>query len=117
MRRPQATRPKQGPELPLLPRVFAVAAAVLLVGSVALAALLPDGTSLGQFLHMIDASAPRHLQAVVVQVLGHGVTAALLVPFLVRPAWLVPVCLGVICAGGAVTAMTQVSTRTKQRRS
>ena len=101
----------------MLPRAFAVLAAVLLVGSVALAALLPEGTSLGQFLHMIDSTAPRHLQAAVVQVLGHGVTTALVVPFLVRPAWLIPVCLGIMCAGGAVTAMTQVSTRTKQRRS
>ncbi len=92
-------------------------AAVLLVGSVAIASLLPADISLVQALHAMDAGAPERAQRVLTGLFGHGFFQAVAVPVLVRPLWLVPVCLGLICVGGAVTAMSQAPPRTKQRRS
>lgn len=104
MKRPSITNPSAKPGLPLVPRVFAVAAAVLLVGSVALVALLPPDITLAQALHAISEDMPFRLQSVVVGVLGHGVWSALVAPVLARPVWLMPVCLGIVCVGVAVTA-------------
>jgi hypothetical protein len=37
------------------------------------------------------------------------------VPVLVRPVWLLPVALGLICVGGAVTTHSPAAPHTKQR--
>ena len=87
-----------------MPRVFAVLAAVLLVGAVALASLLPSDLSLGQALHAVTAAGPEHLQQAVAGTFGHAVWAGLVFPVLIRPVWMLPVCAGLICVGGAVTA-------------
>lgn len=117
LKRPRFGRPGTKSSLPLMPRVFAVLAAVLLVGSVALASLQPADTSLIQAIHALNGDAPEHFQRFVIGSLGHGFWEAVVLPVLVRPVWMIPVCLGLICIGGAVTAMTQASPRTKQRRS
>ncbi len=116
MKRPRLGR-KAGPALPVLPRIFAILAAVLLVGSVALASLMPTDTSLVQAFQAIDQGGPEHLQRMLIGLLGHGFWDSVVVPLLVRPVWLIPVCLGLICVGGAVTALSHASPRTKQRRS
>jgi hypothetical protein len=103
--------------LPVLPRIFAVLAATLLVGSVALAALMPTDTTLVQALHAMDPAAPEHVQRVVTGLLGRGLWEGAIVPVMVRPVWLIPVCLGLICVGGAVSSLSHASPRTKQRRS
>ncbi len=117
MKRPSRVRPPAGTELALVPRVFAVAAAVLLVGSVALASILPPDMSLRQAIAAMDAGAVTHLQGLVTGVLGRGFWDLMCTPLLVRPVWLVPVCLGLVCVGGTVTAMSQAAPRTKQKRS
>ncbi len=101
----------------LVPRIFAVLAAVLLVGSVALAALLPPDISLYGALHRVHPVSPDHLQQVVMGRFGHFVWNVVALPLLNRPVWLVPVSLGLICVGGAITAMNPTVPRTKQRRS
>ena len=100
-----------------MPRIFAVLAAVLLVGSVALASLLPADISLRQAVHAIDAAWASHAQQAVIGSLGRGFWAAVVLPLLIRPVWMIPVCLGLICVGGAFTALSQGAPRTKQRRS
>ncbi len=117
MKRPSRVRPPAGSELALVPRVFAVSAAVLLVGSVALASILPPDMSLRQAIAAMDPGAMTTLQHLVTGVLGHGFWDVLCTPLLVRPVWLVPVCLGVVCVGGALTAMSHAAPRTKQKRS
>ncbi len=100
----------------LLPRIFAVLAAVLLVGSVALAALLPTDISLYGALHLLHPVSPDRLQHLVLRSFGHFGWNALALPLLNRPVWLVPVSLGLICVGGAMTTLSPPP-RTKQRRS
>ena len=94
-----------------------MAAAVLLVGSVALASIVPPDMSLRQAIAAMDPGAVTHLQALVASVLGRGFWDVMCTPLLVRPVWLVPVCLGLVCVGGTVTAMSQAAPRTKQKRS
>ncbi len=97
--------------------MFAVVAAVLLVGSIALASLVPADTNLRQAINAMDGMAIEHAQHAFVGVFGRGFWEAMLVPLLVRPVWMIPVCLGLICVGAAVTALTQASPRPKQHRS
>ncbi len=101
----------------LLPRIFAVLAAVLLVGSVAMAALLPTDVSLYGALHLVRPVSPEHLQQAVAGRFGHFVWNAVVLPLLNRPVWFIPVSLGLICVGGAITALGGAAPRTKQRRS
>ena len=117
MKRPTLTRQPAGPELALVFRVFAVLSAVLLVGSVALAALLPPETTLYGAIFKLHPVSPEHMQSLVVSRFGHFVWMTLALPLLNRPVWMVPVCLGLICVGGAVTAMNQTAPHTRQRRS
>ncbi len=80
-------------------RVFAVLAAVLLVFSVALVALTPTGFTLMQGLQEAGGTVPSWLQ-------GHSPVWLwnwIETPFLVRPLWLIPAGLGLICAGAAAT--------------
>jgi hypothetical protein len=83
---------------------LAVLAAVCFVIAFALANLLPTVTQLGRLVTM---ASPTMLPAV------HDFLHAyrcewmwdwLLVPLLLRPCWLVPLALGLILAGAAVTA-------------
>jgi hypothetical protein len=109
--------PSVKPDLALVPRIFAVLAAAFLVGSVALASLLPVDMTMQQAILALDDTWPGSLRQALVGSLGQGIWENLAVPVLARPVWLVPVCLGLICIGGAVTSRPHASPRTKQRRS
>ncbi len=101
----------------ILQRILAVLSAILLVGAVALAMLGPQGLPLGQAIFMMDHD--------VMEVLHRGIelhVAAWLwrdgaVPLLVRPAWLVPASLGLICAGFALSVSNRKPARRSHRRS
>jgi hypothetical protein len=114
----QAPRtPEEGPELALVTRIFAVLAAVLLVGSLAIVSVLPADMTLVQGLAALDGALPEHLQAGVMGSVGHFAWMHVFMPFLVRPVWFIPVCLGVMCVGGAVTTIGHAAPKTRQRRS
>jgi hypothetical protein len=100
-----------------MPRVFAVLAAILLVGSVALASLLPEDMSLAQALQALGGGTPADMQRELTAAVGSFITNMILGPILIRPVWMIPVSLGLICVGGAVTALTQGAPRPRQRRS
>jgi hypothetical protein len=104
-------------DLKLAPRIFAVSAAVLLVFSVALASLLPPETTLGQVIQALNADFLFRGQAAISRVFGHGFWSWVVAPIMVRPVWLMPASLGIVCVGGTVSALTHVSPRTKQKRS
>jgi hypothetical protein len=80
-------------------RVFAVLAALFLVSAVAIGTLTPPGLTLGQGLVMLDRGGPSWLR-------DHSASWVwdwLEVPFMVRPLWLMPACIGLICVGLAAS--------------
>src|SRR4051794_19866914 len=98
-------------------RVLAVIAAILLVGSVALATMGPPDMPLGQTLFMIDHDILHVLQTDIDDHVAHWVWAYVFVPFLLRPAWLLPAILGVLCAGVSLTLASRQAPHNQRRRS
>jgi hypothetical protein len=86
-----------------LQRILAVLSAMLLVGAVALATLGPPSVPLGGLLLMIDRDLTDTLRIGIEQHFAAWIWADVVVPLLVRPAWLVPASLGLITAGVALS--------------
>ena len=84
-------------------RILAVLAAIFLVGAVGLATLAPPDMPLSQMLLAIHEGAMKALQTFGQQHLSPWVWDQVAVPIMVRPAWLLPAALGIVCAGLAVT--------------
>jgi hypothetical protein len=98
-------------------RILAVSAAVLLVGAVALAMLGPPGVPLGQVLFMINHDLVEAVHTFVGTHLAMWLWDYLIVPVMIRPAWLVPAGLGLICGGVSLSLSTRKSARRSHRRS
>ena len=98
-------------------RVLAILAAVLLVGAVAVAMLGPPEIPLGQALFMIDHDLMEGMHSFVGTHLHAWLWDNIMVPLMVRPAWLLPAGLGLICGGASLTLSTRKSTRRSHRRS
>jgi hypothetical protein len=98
-------------------RILAVLAAVLLVGAVALAMLGPPEVPLGQVLFMIDHDLMDAVHRFIGGHLAAWLWDYLLAPLIVRPAWLVPAGLGLICGGMSLSLSTRKSTHRSHRRS
>jgi hypothetical protein len=93
----------------LVSRIFTILAAALLVVAFALLVLPPEGLTLMQALAGMAEDAPEQfleqLQHDVTHTLGTFAWAKLLVPLLVRPVWLVPLALGLLCCGIAASTL------------
>ncbi|HTW69135.1 MAG TPA: hypothetical protein VME47_04535 [Acetobacteraceae bacterium] len=100
-----------------LQRALAVLSAMLLVGAVALAMLGPPSVPLGQVLLMIDHDLTETLRTGIEQHLSTWLWLDVVQPLLVRPAWLVPASLGLICAGAAFSVAPRKSAGRTHRRS
>ncbi len=87
-------------------RILAVLAALMLIGAFALATLGPPGVPLGHVLFTLDTPVMDWLQ----QHAGAWVWRNLVVPFLLRPVWLLPAGLGIIFAGAALTLASRPQT-------
>jgi hypothetical protein len=98
-------------------RVLAVLSAMLLVGAVALAMLGPPSVPLGQVLFMVDHDLMDALHSGVERHLSAWLWENVAMPLMVRPAWLVPAALGLICAGLALSLSTRKATHRSHRRS
>jgi len=109
--------PTDKPDIPLVTRIFTVLAAIFLVGAIALATMLPPDMSLNEALHAIDAASADSIQHGMVGTVGKSFWDWAFVPLLMRPVWLLPLCLGLICIGGALTAGFHATPRTKHRSS
>ncbi len=111
------SRPADGEVDPLVPRIFAALAAFFLVAAVAFGSLLPADMDVAGAVHALDDEGLASFQHAVEAVFGRGFWHAVCVPVMVRPVWLTPLCLGIICVGGALTSNRPAAGRTKQRRS
>ena len=100
-----------------LQRILAVISAILLVGSVALATLGPPSVPLGQVLLMVDHDLTEALRSGIEQHLAAWIWSDVAAPLLVRPAWLVPAALGLICAGAAFSVAGRKPASRPHRRS
>jgi hypothetical protein len=84
-------------------RILAVLSASLLVGAVAVALLGPPGMPLAQALLELDPRILDGLQSGVERIFPSWMWTEIILPVLVRPAWLPPTALGLICAGLSFT--------------
>jgi hypothetical protein len=101
-----------------LARILAVLSAVFMVAAFACATLLPPLLPLAQLISMADSNVLFATHEYVVSHLSGWAWSNLLLPVLLRPAWLVPVSLGVLLAGGATTLASRDSIpRSRRRRS
>jgi hypothetical protein len=89
---------------------------MLLVAAFAIATLEPPDMPLGSFLYSIDADLLNLLQAGIQRHLTPWLWDRVMVPVLIRPAWLLPAAAGLLCAGGAATlAMASNNPRSTRR--
>jgi hypothetical protein len=100
-----------------LQRILAVISAVLLVGAVALATLGPPSVPLGGLLLMLDHDLTEGLRSGIEQHVAAWIWSDFVMPLLVRPAWLVPAALGLICAGAAFSVPARKPASRPHRRS
>lgn len=98
-------------------RILAVLAALLLVGAVALAMLGPPGVPLGQALFMVDHDLMEAVHTFIGTHLATWLWDYLVVPLMLRPAWLIPAALGLVCGGMSLSLSTRKSTHRSHRRS
>ena len=98
-------------------RILAVLSAALLVGAVALAMLGPPEVPLGQVLFMINHDLMEAVHGFIGTHLASWLWDYVLVPLLVRPAWLVPAAFGLICGGVSLSLSTRKSAHRSHRRS
>jgi hypothetical protein len=102
----------------MLAKVLAVIAAVFLVGSVAVGMLGPQDLTLGQALMMIDKFRMASMETFVRVHLSDWMWDKPAMALLVRPIWMLPAAIGLIVAGGAMTAAsTGKPTPSRRRRS
>ena len=99
-------------------RILAVVAALLFVLAFALALMLPAELPLGQAVATVDQHWVAALQDAVRKGVPDWVWVNLVVPMLLRPAWLLPVAMGMVTGGAAVSLATRRSAgRSRHRRS
>ncbi len=94
-------------------RVCAALAALLLVSAIAIATLTPQGLTLGQGLVLLDRGFAAWMRS-------HSTAWMwewLELPLLLRPLWLAPASLGVICAGMAASFNLGTASPSRRRRS
>jgi hypothetical protein len=97
-------------------RTLTVLAAAAFVAAVALATLFSPLATLAEVVLRDDARALFGLRDMVVGHASQWVWDNLALPLLQRPAWLLPVAFGAVCAGGATTLASRASVPRSHRR-
>ncbi|MGE0223564.1 MAG: hypothetical protein AB7F35_21655 [Acetobacteraceae bacterium] len=98
-------------------RLLAVLSAVFLVCAVALATIGSRAISLGRGLASLDAHLEENLHGWTMHVFGPWAWNELVTPLLMRPVWLVPASLGLICMGLSLSLSYRKAGRQSHRRS
>jgi hypothetical protein len=93
-------------------RVMAVLAAAFLVGAFALATIASPDIPLGAALYTLHPQSLYVAQAHMSAWLWSGAA----MPLLIRPAWLVPACIGIVCAGLSLTTASRKGPQRSPRR-
>jgi len=94
-------------------RILAALSALFLVTAVAIGSLTPLGMTLGQGLMLMDGGWLAWMQS-------HSTPWAwswLELPFLLRPLWLIPATIGLICAGAAASLSFGKASPSRRKRS
>lgn len=92
----------------MVARVLMVLAAALMVIGFAVATFVPPDMPLGQFLLQQDHGSVARLRAATLPMPGF-VWTGIVVPMLLRPAWLPPLMLAIVALGGAITLRPRAS--------
>ncbi len=100
----------------MVARVLAVLAAVMLVGAVAVGTLAPQDVSLGEALSSLDHLKMNAVEAWIRGHLSAWLWEHPLRALMDRPIWLVPAAVGLLLAGGAMTAASTQKAPTSRRR-
>jgi hypothetical protein len=98
-------------------RIMAVVSAVLLVAAVAIATFGPESISFGQALNFLDHGILDRLPGWSIRWFGNWAWTSVIQPLLVRPAWLVPASVGIVCIGLTVSLSNRKTTHRSHRRS
>ena len=99
-----------------LAKIFAVLAAICLVGAVAIATLGPDDMSLGEGLAAMDKVNLAAFEHFVRIHMSSWLWEHPLKALLLRPVWILPAAFGLVLAGAAATAATTGSPLNSRRR-
>ena len=91
----------------LTERILAVLAAVFLVLAFALANLFPATMPLNRLVSELNHPLLLWLQDAVRDHLSDGVWQALFLPVLLRPAWLLPLAIGILFGGASLTVASR----------
>ncbi len=94
-------------------RILAIVAAVLFVAAVGIATFGEESLSLGQALDLLDPDLLNKLPSW----FGAWAWASLARPLMVRPAWMVPLGLGMIAGGLSASLSNRKTTHRSHRRS
>jgi hypothetical protein len=98
-------------------RVLAVISAILLVAAVAIATFGPESISLGPALYLLDHDVLDKLPGWSTRMMGNWFWSSVIQPLLVRPAWLIPASIGIVCVGLSVSLSNRKTTHRSHRRS
>ena len=97
-------------------RVLAVLAAVCLIAAFTLLLMLPPLLSLAQYISWVDHTKLLALQSLVRDHMSEWLWRAVALPLLARPSWLLPLCLGIVLGGAAVTIAWPPAASSRRRR-
>jgi len=88
-------------------RILAVLAAMFLVGAAALAMLGPPSVPLGQALFMLDHDLMDALHSGIEKHVSAWLWDNLVMPIMLRPAWMAPAAMGLILGGVSLSLSTR----------
>ncbi len=101
----------------IVTQIFASLCAIGLVGAFAIAATLPLDMDLGAMMLVMDPKSLDGLHRFIMQHAATGMWKHVLMPFLLRPGWMLPLMAGLVAGGIAFSLNQMGTTRQTTRRS
>lgn len=101
----------------ILQRLLSVLTAAFLVAAIALGSLAPQGWPLTSLLLAISRNAASYVVSQARDGTPYWLWAGVIAPFMVRPAWLLPAFIGIVCGGLCLTLASRQRQPSRRRRS